>query len=102
MKKKNLIEKTFLLWTVILLFLMKIIKPLCELNSKQVSIAVEGLDLHENTSDEETEEKRKKFLEKRKTFEYHEYPRNKIPEEIEDETLPIPTASFLGFLRNLN
>ena len=70
---------------------MRRIRLLCELTSKQVSIAMEGLDIYEPTSDEEQDEKRKKFLEKRKTFEYHEYPRDKIVEE-EDEEKEDPKA----------
>ena len=56
-----------------------------ELSSKTVSIAAENFVEKEKIASDDDSDKKKKFLEKRKTYEFHEYPEHPLPENVEEE-----------------
>ena len=55
------------------------------MSSKMVSIAVEGGAKDELKVETEENEKKRMFLEKRKTCEFHEYPAHPVPANEDDE-----------------
>ena len=62
-----------------------VIINLCsKLTSKQVSIAPDNFIIDEEEANEEDPTHKKRFLEKRKTFEHNEYPVKPLPIEDDD------------------